>query len=110
MSNKTYIALCAIAIGKQIIPVGKPLPAEVNPEKIKSLIGNGSIKEADAEATATLAGAVTKDGRVIELNKMSAAVLKKLATDLEISGADQMKKEALVEAIIAIEFAAPKEE
>jgi hypothetical protein len=82
----------------------------VNPAKIKSLLDNNSIEEATEETVATLAGAVTKDGRVIELNKMSAAVLKKLASDLEIAGADQMKKEALVEAITAIEFAAPAEE
>jgi hypothetical protein len=110
MSKKNYIALCAIAIGKQIISAEQPLPDGVNAEKIKSLLANGSIKEADGEPTATLTGVVTKDGRVVELNKLSAAALKKIAIDLEVAGADQMKKDALIEAITAIEFAVPEEE
>ncbi len=100
-----FIALCAIAIGKSIIQPDQQLPDDTPESKIKQLLENGSIKEADGEAVATLTGAVTKDGRVIELNKLSAAALKKLAAELEIAGADQMKKDALVEAITAIEFA-----
>jgi hypothetical protein len=74
---------------------------------------SNSVKEAEGiegAVTATLTGAVTKDGRVVELNALSVAALKKLATDLEIAGAAQLKKEALVEAITAVEFAAPVEE
>jgi hypothetical protein len=108
--KKTYIALCAIAIGKQIIQPGKPLPADVNPAKIKSLLDNNSIEEANEETTATLVGAVTKDGRVIELNKLSAAALKKLGTKLEIADAAQLEKDKLVEAILAIEFPVKNEE
>jgi hypothetical protein len=108
MSKKMYVALCAIAIGKKIIKPGEQLPADVSDGKIKSLLANQSIEI--AEATATLTGAVTKDGRVVELKKLSAAALKKMAADLEVAGADQMDKPALVEAITAIEFAAPDEE
>lgn len=64
----------------------------------------------EGDVTATLTGVVTKDGRVVELNALSVAALKKLATGLEISGAAQMKKPSLVTAITAIEFAAPAEE
>lgn len=183
MSKQIYVALCPVAIGKKIIEIGKPLPADVSDGKIKSLLANDSIKEADAAdevdnvadlkeaariealinraielgiphaveiktealeimvadaeaktvadtttitgdgsgqaapdfsnsvkeaegiATATLTGAVTKDGRVVELNALSVAALKKLATDLEIAGASELKKEALVDAITAVEFA-----
>lgn len=77
---------------------GEALPDISNTEKV----GKGIT----SEATATLTGVVTKDGRVVELNKLSAAALKKIATGLDVAGADQMKKEALVEAITAIEFAA----
>lgn len=62
----------------------------------------------DGEMTAILTGAVTQDGRVVELKELSAAALKKLAGELGIAGAAQMKKEALVEAITAVEFAADK--
>lgn len=103
MSKLIYVALCAVAIGKKIINPGEPLPADVSEGKIQSLLANESIKEADA--TATLAGVVTKDGRVVELNKLKVEELKALATGLEIAGADQMKKEALVTAITAVEFA-----
>lgn len=103
MSKQIYVAKCAIAIGKKIIKTGEQLPPDVSEGKIKSLLGNQSIEV--AEATATLTGVVTKDGRVVELNKLSAAALKKLATELDIAGADQMIKEALVEAITAVEFA-----
>ena len=68
---------------------------------------SNSVKEAEGvegASTATLTGAVTKDGRVVELNALSVAALKKLATELEIAGAAQLKKEALVEAITAVEF------
>lgn len=106
MNKLIYVALCAVAIDKKIIEPGKPLPADVSEGKIKSLLANQSIEL--AEATATLTGAVTKDGRVVELKKLSAAALKKLATELEVAGADQMTKEALVEAITAVEFAADK--
>lgn len=108
MSKQIFVALCAIAIGKKIIKPGEQLPADVSDGKIKSLLANQSIEI--GEATATLSGAVTKDGRVVELKKLSAAALKKLATELEVAGADQMTKEALVEAITAVEFAAPVEE
>ena len=98
MSKTTYTALCAIAIGKQIIEIGKPLPADVSAAKIQSLLGNGSIKESDG------ADAVTKADRAIELNKLSAAALKKLGTKLEVPDATQLEKEKLVEAILAVEF------
>lgn len=103
MSKQIYVAKCAIAIGKKIVKPGEQLPAEVSEGKIKSLLANQSIEL--GEATATLTGAVTEDGRVVELKKLSAAALKKLATELEVVGADQMTKEALVEAITAVEFA-----
>lgn len=108
MSKQIFVALCAIAIGKKIIKPDEQLPAGVSEGKVKSLLANESIKEADD--TSTLAGAVTKDGRVVELKKLSAAALKKLATELEVAGADQMTKEALVEAITAVEFAAPPQD
>lgn len=109
MSKQIYVTLCAIAIGKSIVNPGDQLPADVSDGKIQSLLANGSI-EPVAEGKATLTGAVDKDGRVVELTKLSAAALKKLATDLEIAGADQMNKTALVEAITAIEFATPAKE
>lgn len=103
MSKLIYVALCAVAIGKKIIEPGKPLPADVSEGKIKSLLANESIEEADD--TTTLAGAVTKEERLVELNKLSAAALKKLAAKLEIAGAAQMEKDPLFEAILAVEFA-----
>lgn len=165
MTQKIYIALCPIAIGKKIVAVDEKLPGDVNKAKIDALLKNGSIKEtasaanssadaadlkeaarvealikratelgiadaitiktealeamvaeaeekaaADSQAAATLTGAVTKDGRVVELKALKVEQLKALAKDLEIAGADQMKKEALVEAITAIEFEAPTQE
>lgn len=110
MTQKIYIALCPIAIGKKIVAVDEKLPCDVNKAKIEALLKNGSIKEADSQAAATLTGAVTKDGRVVELKALKVEPLKALAKDLEIAGADQMKKEALVEAITAIEFEAPTQE
>lgn len=64
----------------------------------------------DGENTAIIKRAVSKDDRVIELNALSAAALKKVAGELNVSGAAQMKKEALVEAITAVEFAVSDEE
>lgn len=103
MSKQIFIALCAIAIGKKIIKPGEQLPADVSDGKIKSLLANKSIEI--GEATATLAGASTKEERLAGLNKLSAAALKKIAAKLDIAGAAEMDKEPLVEAILAVEFA-----
>lgn len=79
---------------------GKSLPDVSNTEQTAEGIGG--------ENAAIIKRAVSKDDRVIELNALSAAALKKVAGELNVSGAAQMKKEALVEAITAVEFA-PKE-
>lgn len=79
---------------------GQSLPDAANTEQVAEGV--------EGEMTATLAGVVTKDGRVVELSALSVAALKKLATDLGITGTSQMKKEVLVDAITAIEFAADK--
>lgn len=102
MSKQIYVAKCAIAIGKKIVTPGEQLPADVSDGKIKSLLANQSIEV--AEATATLTSAATKEERLVELNKLSAAALKKVGAKLEINGAAQMEKLPLVEAILAIEF------
>lgn len=105
MSTKNYVAVCAVAVGKKIINPGEPIPSNVPAAKINAWLGNVSIKEGEGESSATLTGAVTKDGRVVELSKLKVEILKTLATDLKVSGVDQMKKEALIEAITAVEFA-----
>ncbi|AQT58719.1 Rho termination factor N-terminal domain-containing protein [Cellvibrio sp. PSBB023] len=60
------------------------------------------------EKTAIIKRAVLPEERSVELGALSAAALKKVAGELKVAGAAQMKKEQLVEAIMAIEFA-PKE-
>lgn len=47
MSNKIYIAICAVAIGKSVIQPGKPLPDDTPESKIKQLLKNESIEEVD---------------------------------------------------------------
>lgn len=79
---------------------GQALPDASSTEKVADGVSG--------EMTATLSGVVTKDGRVVELSALSAAALKKLAADLGVAGAASMKKNALVEAITAVEFAADK--
>ncbi|OZY84822.1 hypothetical protein CBP51_16810 [Cellvibrio mixtus] len=81
---------------------GKSLPDVSNTEKTAEGMGG--------ENTAIIKRAVSKDDRVIELNALSAAALKKVAGELNVSGAAQMKKEALVEAITAVEFAVSDKE
>jgi hypothetical protein len=105
MSTKNYVAVCAVAVGKKIINPGEPIPNGVAPAKITAWLRNDSIKEADAETTTASKGVATKEERLVELNKLSAAALKKLAAKLEIVGAAQMEKDPLFEAILAVEFA-----
>lgn len=48
MSTKKYVAVCAVALGKKVINPGESIPDDVSEGKIKSLLDNESIKEADA--------------------------------------------------------------
>lgn len=75
---------------------GQTLPDASDSEK--------SAEGIDGEKTAIIKRAVLPEDRAVELNALSAAALKKVAGELNISGAAQMKKEQLVEAIMAIEF------
>jgi hypothetical protein len=57
-----------------------------------------------SEPNEGLAGAVDYDGRLVELASMKVDQLKPLAKELGIEGADQMKKDVLIEAIADVEF------
>lgn len=99
MSQKNYVAVCRIGLGKKSIAPGQPANG-LTDEQIKTLLRNGSIRLAEPEGHIT--GAVTADGNTVDLSEMKAEELKKLATDMGIEGAQKMNKADLVAAINAV--------
>lgn len=101
MSQKNYVAVGRVGLGKKTIAPGQPVDGLSN-EQIHILLRNGSIRMADAEAEGSITGAVTVNGDTVDLSQMKADELKKLATDMGIEGAQKMNKADLVAAINAV--------
>lgn len=78
--------------------------SELPEEFIQDLLDNDWAEEVGAEVTGQLAGAVDEDGNLSELDDWKVDDLKQLAKELEIEGADKLKKAELLEAIKAIDF------
>lgn len=50
VTEKTYVARCAIALGKSVIPAGAEIPTGVSAKNIQALLSNGSIDTTEAKA------------------------------------------------------------
>jgi Transcription termination factor len=105
MSQKNYVAVGRVGLGKKTIAPGQPVDGLSN-EQIQILLRNGSIRiaevAADAEPQGNITGAVTADSDTVELSQMKADELKQIATDMGIEGAQKMNKADLVAAIKAV--------